>query len=158
MIKIEFSQPLTALEIRDPAIEVCTEIAVGHGLYANFHQGQQAAFENSFSRATSKKVRIGNGKHLDWLIDYQLEELRVARPTVVGRIVLRSPIDEKNMQFGGFDYGKYGEPKPMYPYITVHTSNELGYNMPIDPPEPELLQVTYDGLRTRLEELRPRLF
>ena len=158
MIKLEFFKPLTAVEIRDPAVEVCEQVASGRNLYAKFHQWQQAA-SGSYGADMSKshRPRVGNGKHKVWRIDYQEDELHVNKPRVVGRILLRSAINPVQMQFGGFDYGKYCEPEPIYSHITVHTPSELDNFMPIDP-DPEMLALTYAGLRKHFEEPWPRLF
>ncbi|MEO8862805.1 MAG: hypothetical protein ABI354_00580 [Candidatus Saccharimonadales bacterium] len=157
MIRLDFNRPLTAIEIRDPAVEVCREIAEEHGLHATFHQSQQAAFTGHPHMPRAKRQRIGNGKHKEWRIDYQLEEPKVSHPTVVGRLLLRGPYIPGKVQFGGFDYGKYGEPKPEYSHITVHTPTELGYGWPIDPTV-EMLELSYEGLRQVFEVPYPRLF
>jgi len=155
MIRIDFHKPLTALEIRDPAIDVCEEVASEFGLYVAFDQHQQPAFDG-YSGQRNRK-RIGNGKHKNWYINYQKDKPHVSRPTVVGRVALKSPYDPANMQFGGFDYGKFGEIKPTYNHITVHTPGELNQYNPIDP-SPEILAMTYQGLRDYFEGGSPRLF
>lgn len=158
MIKLEFFKPLTAVEIRDPAVKVCEQVAAGRNLYAKFHQRQQAAF-GSYGADISKsqRPRVGNGKHKEWRIDYQEDELHVSNPRVVGRILLRSVINPVQMQFGGFDHGKYGEPEPIYSHVIVYTPSELDILRPIDP-NTEMLALTYAGLRKHFEEPWPRLF
>jgi len=157
MIRIDFYNPLTALEIRDPAIDVCKELADERELYVTFHQPQQPAFSGYAGQRKPQRQRIGNGKHKNWFIDYQLEEPQISKPTVVGRIALRAPYMPDKMQFGGFDYGKFGEPSPVYSFVTVHTPSELGHYRPIDP-EPYLLDATYNGLKAHFEANFPRLF
>ncbi len=157
MIRIDFYNPLTALEIRDPAIDVCKDLAEERELHVTFHQPQQPAFGGHAGQRRSQRQRIGNGKHKNWFIDYQLEEPQVSRSTVVGRIALRAPYWPEKMQFGGFDYGKFGEPSPTYSFVTVHTLSELGYYRPIDP-EQDLLEATYEGLKAHFEARYPRLF
>ena len=155
MIRLDFHRPLTALEIREPAVEVCRTVAEEFKLHVTFHQPQQRALDGHSGQRNRK--RIGNGKHKNWHIDFQEDEPRVSQPSVVGRIVLKSPYFPEEMQFGGFDYGKFGELKPKYSFIKVHTPSELGHYRPIDP-EPDLLEMTYDGLRNVFEEAYPRLF
>ncbi len=155
MLRIDFHRPLTALEIRDPAIEVCREIAVVRNLHVTFDQPQQVAY--SGYPGQKGRQRVGNGKHKDWYINYQEEEPRVSNPTIVGRIALKAPVQPAAMQFGGFDYGKYGDNEPSYNHVTLHTPSELGHYRPIDP-EPDLLELTYVGLTDLFEGNYPRLF
>jgi hypothetical protein len=155
MIRLNFHKPLTALEIREPALVVCREVAGEFGLYVKFHQPQQRAFEG-FSHLRGRP-RIGNGKHKNWLVYFQEDEPRVKRPTVVGRIGLKAPINPDEMEFGGFDYGEYGETSPVYSYITVHASSELTDFRPVDP-NPNILEMTYEGLRAYFEAPYPTLF
>jgi hypothetical protein len=155
MIRLDFHKPLTALEIRDPIIGVCKEVASEFELYATFHQPQQFAFDG-YSRQRGRK-RIGNGKHKSWFINFQEDEPQVSRPTVVGKIALKAPIRPDEMQFGGFDYGKYGEPSPTYSYITVYTASEFTEFRPLDP-SPDLLAMTYEGLKKHFEGTHLRLF
>lgn len=158
MIRLDFQEHLTALQIRDPAVDVCREVAANFDLHANFRQPQQRALSGYYSRySDSKRERIGNGKHKDWYIDYQIEPTNISNPTVVGTIALRGPFDIANRQYGGFDYGKHGELIPKYSHITVHTPSELELYRPIDP-EPDILAMTYQGLRDHFENGFPRLF
>lgn len=132
MIRLEFKEPLTALEIRKPAIAACTTVATEVGWYAKFHQPVQSAFDGP-ARQRGRK-RIGNGNHKDWFVDYQQEPLNVSRPTILGRIALLAPIDIARGEYGGFDYGKYPEPEPTYNHLTVQTTHEHGrrtYNIPV---------------------------
>ncbi len=154
MIRITFRNPLTALEIRDPSVKMCREIAHEYGLYATFHQPQQPALDGNPRQ--SHRNRIGNGKHKNWLIDFQEDHPSKSRPKVVGRIALMAPYYPQDRQFGGFSYGKSREPKPTYNFITVHTSSELTDFNPIDP-SPEILQKTYQGLLDIFETPYPRL-
>ena len=156
MIRLTFYRPLTALEIREPTIEVCKEVAGHFGLYANFDQWQQPAFDG-FASGPSKRKRIGNGKHNSWFINFQEEKLSTSKPTVVGRIALKAPFYEPEMQYGGFDYGKFGEVKPTYNFVTVHPVSEVLTFRPIDP-DPVLLQKVQDGLLDRFVIPFPRLF
>ncbi|HET9174418.1 MAG TPA: hypothetical protein VFN56_04000 [Candidatus Saccharimonadales bacterium] len=157
MKRIDFFEPLTALEIREPAFDVCKELARERDIYAKFNQWQQAALSGHSGIRRSQRERIGNGKHKEWGIDYQLDEPRVSRPRVIGRVLLRGPVSPLQMQFGGFDYGKFGEPKPTYSHITVHTPSELKHYRPLDP-DADLLEATYNGLVQLFEEPYPRLF
>lgn len=155
MLRIDFHKPLSALEIREPIVKVCMEVGNEFELYALFNQRQQAAFD-SHSRDRNRK-RIGNGKHKDWFIDFQKEPTNASRPTVVGRIAVQAPICPEEMQFGGFDYGKYRETKPTYSYMKIHTPSELNYYRPVDP-SPDLLDMTYRGLSDLFVDRYPRLF
>ncbi len=62
------------------------------------------------------------------------------------------------MQYGGFDYGKYGEPAPEYSYMSVHTPSELGATFMPKDPCPELLTMIYHGLEDVFVAPYPRLF
>ena len=84
MLRIDFREALTALEIRDPSLKVCKEIGSNSGLYVTFDQPQHPALDGRPGHRN--RQRIGNGKHKNWYINYQLEETHVSRPTVVGRI------------------------------------------------------------------------
>lgn len=155
MIKVNFHKPLTALEIRYPAFEVCKEVANEFDLFVTFHQPQQGGLaEHSGQRG---RRRIGNGKHKNWFIDYQTDEPQVSRPRTVGRIGLRAPFCPDEMQFGGFEYGNNGKDQPAYRFITVHTVSELGINTSKDP-SPDILAMTYQGLKDCFEAKYPRLF
>lgn len=155
MLRLDFERPLTALEIRDPAVGVCREIAEEHDLYVTFDQPQQPAF--GVHSGQRGRQRIGNGNHNDWYINYQVEEPRVSHPTIIGRIVLRAPVNPSAMQFGGFDYGRYEGETPRYGFITVHAPSELDQYRPIDP-SPEILEMTYAGLKRLFVDDNPRLF
>lgn len=157
MLRIDFQSPLSALEFRDPMIEVCKQAASSHELFATFHQTQQQAFTGHPGQRKSERKRIGNGKHKEWIINFQEKPVQTNRPTVAGRLVIKSSIIPSQKQFGGFDYGKHGEPKPTYLVATFHTPSELDHWRPIDP-DPNLLALTYDGLRERFENSAPRLF
>lgn len=157
MLRIDFYTPLTALEIRKPTIGACCEVAAEHDLYVTFHQPQQRALSGHTGQPRSTRQRIGNGKHKDWYVDYQLEEPRVSNPTVIGRLIIKGPYSLKNKQFGGFDYGEYDQPDPTYNHITVYTPSELNHYRPIDL-APDLLALTYEGLKNCFETRFPRLF
>lgn len=157
MIRIDFHEPLSALEIREPALAVCRRVASEFDLHVKFDQRQQAALTGHSGLPKSKRQRIGNGKHKDWFIDYQVEEPQVNRPTIVGRLAIKGPFYPEDMQYGGFDYGEYGGDPPTYNHITVHTPSELGHHMPIDP-TPDILSMTYEGLKDCFETSYPRLF
>jgi hypothetical protein len=75
MLRLDFERPLSALEIRDPAVEVCREAASEFGLYARFSQSRQRAFDGYNGQKDRK--RIGNGKHKNWMIRFQAEEPNV---------------------------------------------------------------------------------
>ena len=157
MLRLDFAEQLTAFEIREPSIEVCKEVAVNFDLHVTFHQPQQPVFTGTSFGRRSQRERIGNGKHKNWHVDFQEEESSCNRPTVVGRIILKAPFEPDNMLFGGFAYGKFGEEKPIYPFITVHTPTELNHYRPIDP-SPDILDMTYQGLKDVFEGSTPRLF
>lgn len=156
MLKINFHRPLPTLEIRDPAFAACQEVAREFELFATFNQPQQPALSGpSYERG---RKRIGNGKHKNWYIDFQVDEPQVSRPKVVGRVALKTHYDPGSMQYGGFDYGKYGEPAPQYNFITVHTPSELGVSFMPKDPSAELLAMIYQGLEGIFVEPYPRLF
>lgn len=157
MLRLDFHKPLTALEVRDPAIEVCKEVATEYGIFAKFHQNQQTALSGYSGQNKASRQRIGNGKHKVWFINFQEEPPQTNRPTVVGMIALKSPMRPDFMQFGGFDYGSHGETKPTYEYITAHTPSELEYRNPVDP-NPEILAMVFKGLRDQFENKYPTLF
>ena len=159
MLRMDFHRPLTALEIRDPAIEVCKDVASNFELFVTFHQPQQKAFTGHARQRMSERQRIGNGKHKDWFIDFQEDPPQKSNPKIAGKLAVRSAVRPDKMQFGGFDYGESGEPTPtpVYTYITVHTPSELGHWRPNDP-DPELLEMTYACLRAQFEDDYPRLF
>lgn len=154
MQRIDFQYPLTVFEIRDPALVVCREIADERGLYVTFHQPQQPAL--SGNPGQRNRCRIGNGKHKDWYIHYQEDEPQISNPRLVGKIALKAPFYPDDMQYGGFDYGKFGEESPTYNHITLHTPSELGHYRPVDP-DPDLLDATYSRLADRFNG-DPRLF
>ncbi|MDB5183975.1 MAG: hypothetical protein JWO07_656 [Candidatus Saccharibacteria bacterium] len=141
MIRLEFATPLTALEIREPAVAACATVATEMGWYAKFQQPQQAAFDG-FSHQRNRP-RIGNGKHKNWYVDYQQEHQSSNKPTILGRIALTAPIDIENMEYGGFNYGDYPEPSPTYGHLTVQTAHERWRN-PWNVPElsPEVAELT----------------
>lgn len=153
---IDFESRLTAMEIREPMMEVCKEIAQDEGIYVTLRQRQQAALAGSPGQR--RRERIGNAKHKTWTINYQIDPENVDNPRSVGRIHVASHVNPAERQYGGFDYGKYGvEPKPSYPHITLQTPSELGVYRPIDP-TPTVLQMTFDGLRNRFQNGQGRLF
>jgi len=157
VLRLDFRRPLTALEVRDPVIESFKETAKTNGIYATFHQPQQIAFSGHSGMRKSDRTRIGNGKHKSWHINFQVEPPQENKPTVIGRLFIVSPVRPEKMQFGGFDYGDFGKPKPTYDHATVHTPSELEHWKPIDP-DPILLEMTLAGLHTQFEEMYPRLF
>ena len=148
MIEIEFKSPLTAYEIRDPAIEACESVAKDLGYFAKYHQPQQKALSGSPGERSRK--RIGNGKHKDWYVDYQAEELSAARPTVFGRVVLASATIKEIMQFGGFDYGEYRQPLPTYDRMTVDVPTIPHHYRPIIPTD-EMVDMTYQRIQARFD-------
>lgn len=155
MIRIDFAKPLSALEIREPALVVCRQTAEKFELKARLEQPQQQAF-TGHSRA-SKRQRIGNGKHKDWYVHFQPEELNCNRPTTVGTIAIKSATIPEIKQYGGFDYGKFGEENPTYTHITVQTATELKKWHAVDP-EPKLLSMVYEGLVSCFDDGQDRLF
>jgi len=159
MKRIFFPEHLTALDVREPIIDICTDIAEDNGLHAVFNQRQQPAFSGYASQRKSARKRIGNGKHKDWTIDYQIEHPSKSNPNVVGTIAIKAPYNPGAMIFGGFDYGTYGQPEdeiPRYDHITLCTPSELDVYRPIDP-EPDLLELTYEGIARYFELGSPRL-
>lgn len=149
MIKVEFEKPLTALEVRDPVIEACEEVAASLGIYAKFHQPQQQVWSERTNHPNRR--RIGNGKHKNWFIDYQTEEPSANRPTVLGRVNLASAILPQIMQFGGFDYGEsYAPhiPTPTYRFITVDVPR-LPEEWPPIMPTAEMVELTYEKVQER---------
>ncbi len=164
MIRIDFRERLTALEIRDPAIEVFEEVASVHGLFTLFRSPQQAALSGNSRMPRATRTRIGNGKHQSWYVDYMVgrpsrSEITTSadRDKTVGTLGLRAPVDKEHMEYGGFDYGEFGEPNPTYSYITVHTISELEFREGVDPSK-LLLEATYNGLIKVFEAGYPRLF
>jgi hypothetical protein len=158
MLRVDFQKPLTALEIRDPLVGVCREVADEFDLYAAFDQCQQPAFDgHSFQR---NRKRIGNGKHKDWYIKLQPEHPSTSERLVTsaGKLAVKSHFDPKNKQFGGFDYGKYGEePKPAYSFITISSTAELGFWRAVEPDE-NMLRMIYEGVTDCFKSGQERLF
>lgn len=145
MIRLDFAEPLTALEVREPAIAACKEVAHEIGWHAKFHQAQQVAFDGFASQRNRK--RIGNGKHKNWYIDYQEKPPQSSRPTILGRIALVAPISIEDGEYGGFDYGKYPDPAPTYSHITVQTSQEHGRYVYGTPNlSPEVIDLTNEAM------------
>lgn len=155
MLRLDFHEPLTALEIREPTMDVCREVANEFGVYAVFQQSQQSAFDGYSGQRN--RTRIGNGKHKLWSIDFQNEPRRASKPTVFGRIAIRAPFRPDEKLYSGFDYGKHGEVSPTYSFITVHTPSELGAYRPNNP-SPDILDMTYEGLTEMFVSGYPRLF
>jgi hypothetical protein len=122
MHRIDFAWELTALEIRETSLVACEELAAAQGLYAIFRQNQQRAFDKSGPR----DIRIGNGKHQNWRIDYQKEHPSHSRPNILGSVSIRSMMDPARGLYGGFDFGKYGEETPTYRCINLLTIAETG--------------------------------
>lgn len=135
MIRIDFEKPKTALEIREPTVLACKQAASELGLFVTFCQSQQQAFDGHARQRN--RTRIGNGKHKNWAIGFQTDEPRIRDPNIVGRLILKTDVVPENMQFGGFDYGKYGETPPVYRVLKVYTPSELSFWRPLDP-EPAL--------------------
>ena len=159
MHRIDFAWELTALEVREPFIEACQEVAAIHGLFAKFQQPQQQAFRRRIYEPDdgwTPKVRIGNGKHKAWRIDYQQEPPAHLRPTVIGAVVIKSLVDPSRNQYGGFDYGEFGESKPVYNFITLHTIEESG--LYLVHANDELYQPTVEALEAVYPANLPRLF
>ncbi|HVW23373.1 MAG TPA: hypothetical protein VHB51_02745 [Candidatus Saccharimonadales bacterium] len=156
MAKIEFGgEALTALEIREPLVSACETTAAEFDLFADFVQGQQAAF-TGYARHANRE-RIGNGKHKSWSINFQPEPRGTNRPTIVGFIVVRSHFDPEQNQYGGFDYGKYGQPKPTYRFITLDLPSEVEHWRPKDP-DPRLFAACVAAARTALTAGQESLF
>ncbi len=145
MLRIDFEKPLTALEIRDPLIEACENTAEQFELYACLRQTQQPSLTGNPGQKNRK--RIGNGLHKDWYIDFQIDETYVSRPRVVGTLAVKSAYIPEKKQFGGFDYGKFGVPRPTYSFITLIAASELQMPRRKDP-EPEMLNKLYETVLT----------
>lgn len=156
MLKINFERPLSALEIRDPAMAVCRDVASRFDLYAIFQQPQQPALAGSpYDR---DRQRIGNGKHKNWYVEFQSDPPQKSRPRVVGRIALKAPYNPDAMEYGGFVYGRYGETAPKYNFVSVHTPTELGFAFLPNDPEPDILAMVYHELEELFVAPYPRFF
>jgi hypothetical protein len=151
MHRLYFGRELTALEVRDPTIKACEEVAAAHELYADFRQNQQAAFDGHAHIHKSRRTRIGNGKHKDWFIDYQTDRPGTNYPNVIGTLALKSTFNPAEKQFGGWDYGTYlDEPGPTYTQMTIWVPSELDAWRPMDP-SPELLAASIVAITNALQ-------
>lgn len=161
MLVLSFEKPKGVYEIRDGIIDTCRTVAEEFDLNARFEQPMQAAFTGR--RYDDNRVRIGNGKHNNWFIEYQKEPLNtnIHKRKVVGQLFIRSPYLPAQMQFGGFSY----EPDQTYSYVSIHLPSELGITKyshqkgefaHLDP-EPELLDLTYDALKNHFGLDHPTL-
>lgn len=148
MLRIDISKPKTALEIRGSAIEVCSSVANELGVYAKFHQSQQQALTGR--PGERNRERVGDGRHKNWLMDFQTDPPKVSKPEVIGRVILRVPYEPEFGEYGGFYYGEYGQPKPVYRYITIHRPSDLGHWRPVDLSD-EMLEMVHSGLKQELE-------
>jgi hypothetical protein len=160
MYRVEFFESLTAYEIRDPLEQACESVARAIGLYARFEQPQQVAFASPAYRAKgwpAKRERVGNGKHKAWFVFFQTEPPQTSRPTVESAITLRSLVDPAKKQYGGFDYGVYGETKPRYSYVDLLAPSEAGMWRPADPSE-EFLNAIHEAVEATFDTGQERLF
>jgi hypothetical protein len=158
MHRLDFAWELTALEVREPLIQASREVAAIHGLFAHFQHNQQAAFDGH-SGLGRQRTRIGNGKHQAWRIEYWKEDpvhTPGKKATVVGAVAIKSLVDPSENLYGGFDYGKYGEPEPTYKFITLHTIEESG--LYLYHATDELYQPTVEALEGAYAANLPRLF
>ncbi|MDB5176148.1 MAG: hypothetical protein JWM81_1006 [Candidatus Saccharibacteria bacterium] len=160
MYRVEFFESLTAYEIRDPLALACESVARAIGIYARFEQPQQVAFTSPVygpNGRQAKRERIGNGNHKAWLVYFQTEPPQTSRPTVESAIALRSLVDPAKKQYGGFDYGVYGETSPRYSYVDLLTPSEAGMWRPADPSE-EFLNAIHEAVEAAFDTGQERLF
>lgn len=168
MLLLSFEAPRDVISIRDDIHEVCSNVAEDFGLVARFEQPQQVVFK-WLSDGRKSNIRIGNGKHKSWRVDYQKEpsSTPINRVKRVSQLFIRSPFLPAQMQFGGFSYDSETPGEwPVYPYVTIHTPSELkikNYShehdcwMPLDP-NPDLLKLTYESLANHFGLNHPTLF
>lgn len=130
MHRIQFECPLTTLEIREPSVEACEQIATAHEVYAVFMQPQQRTFD----RMGDEKTRIGLGTHKDWFIRFQIEHPSTSKSKVlpVAQLVIKSLVDPGQRAYGGFRYPEYSESEELYTYPFIDIEPDPSHWPPID--------------------------
>lgn len=156
MFRIDFHEPLTALEIREPTLEICRQIAASYGLFAVLTQYKQQAFKGYMEKHVSRE-RIGNGKHSVWDVNFQPDHPSTNKPNVIGKLLVRGPYLPAEMQYGGFDYGVFGQEAPTYSHMTIRTPTDVDAWRPVDP-APDLLEEVQQGLEEYFVRPYPALF
>jgi hypothetical protein len=159
MYKLEFPEPRDVIEVREPFVEACTEAAALSGLYAHFRQLQQHVWDTK----GGQQLRIGNGKHKIFRIDFQREPMHTNRPTVVSGVILRSLMRPSPNWYGGFSYEQdaRGEYPKTYHDVTVCKPSELHYWRPEDPSAGlyvDVINALHEAYGVTQPDVQPGLF